>query len=268
MKHNDQHGFSLIELAIGLVIMGLAVVGVFASMSAQTEQRRFSQTRSLLQEVRESLMAFVVTQGRLPCPATLVSNGQESIASNAGGVIICTSEAGLLPAVSLGLSELDATGLKNDAWSDGTGGTAPRALRYAVSALAAPVANALTSPGLGAPASSTRRVDVQTAVNANQALFVCQSSVGLSGTGNRCGSTANLLAANAAFVVWSMGPNAREPATFSADELQNQSLLVPRVLISRDYAPAGASAGRFDDLVVWQPYSLVADRLFAAGFVQ
>lgn len=268
MKQQDQHGFSLIELAIGMVIMGLAVVGVFASMTAQNEQRRISQTRSLLQEARDAVMAFVTIQGRLPCPATLISNGQESIASNVAGVIACTAEAGLLPAVSLGLSELDSMGLKNDAWSDGSGGTAPRALRYAVSALAAPVANALTSPGLGAPSSSTRRVDVQTAVAANQALFVCQSSIGLSGAGNRCGSTANVLAANAAFVVWSMGANARETATFSADETQNQTWAVPRVLISREFAPVGAGAGRFDDLVVWQPYSLVADRLFAAGFVQ
>lgn len=263
-----QRGFTLLELAIGLVIVGLAVVGAFASITAQAENQRIALTRTLLSESRDALMAFVTTQGRLPCPATLVSNGQESILSNAAGIITCTAEQGFLPAVTLGLAELSELGLKNDAWNDGTGGGSPRALRYAVSNLAAPVANALTSPGLGAPASSTRRVDVQTSFTANQGLFVCQSSVGLVGAGNRCGNLANTLSSNAAFVIWSLGADAREPAAFSADEQQNANWTVPRVLVSRTFAPVNATGGRFDDIVLWQPFSLVAERLFAGGFVQ
>lgn len=263
-----QRGFTLLELAIGLVVLGLAVVGALVSLTALTENRKIAETRGMLLETRDSLMAFATTQGRLPCPATLVSNGQESILSNVAGVITCTSEQGFVPSVTLGLSGLNELGLKNDAWDDGTGGGSPRSLRYAISSLAAPVANALTSPGLGAPTSSTRRVDVQTSITGNQGLFVCQSSTGLAGAGNRCGSIANTLSANAAFVVWSLGADAREVGTFSADEQQNANWTVQRVLVSRTYAPIGSNDGRFDDIVVWQPYSLVAERLFAGGFVQ
>ena len=263
-----QSGFSLVELAIGLVIMGLIAVGVIGSLSAQMEQRRIVQTRDLLTEVRNSLMAFVTTQGRLPCPASLTSNGLESVASNSGGIITCTSENGFVPAVSLGMTELDARGLKNDAWDDGPGGNSPRTLRYAVSSLLAPVANALTSPGLGAPANATRRLDVQTSITANQSLFVCKNASTISATGNRCMTSGNTLSSNAAFVVWSAGSNARDAANFSADEQQNMNWSVPRVLISRDFAPANATGGAFDDLVLWQPFSLVAERLFSSGFVQ
>lgn len=268
MNVRQEGGFSLIELAIGLVIMGLIAVGVISSLSAQAEQRRMLQTREMLIEVRNSLMAFVTTQGRLPCPATLLSNGQESIASNTGGIITCSSESGFVPGVSLGLAELDARGLKNDAWDDGPAGNSPRTLRYAVTNLQAPVANALTSPGLGAPASSTRRLDVQTSIAANQALFICKSANAIAATGNRCLSTANTLSTNAAFAVWSSGANARDVSNFSTDEQQNMSGAVPRVLISREFAPLNASGGGFDDLLIWQPFSLIAERLFAGGFVQ
>jgi prepilin-type N-terminal cleavage/methylation domain-containing protein len=268
VKVHDQNGFSLIELAIGLVIMGLIAVGVISSLSAQTEQRRTVQTREMLIEVRNSLMSFVTTQGRLPCPASLLSDGQESIASNSGGIITCSSENGFVPGVTLGLAELDARGLKNDAWDDGPAGNSPRTLRYAVSNLQAPVANALTSPGLGAPASSTRRLDVQSSIAANQSIFICKSASAIAAAGNRCLSTTNTLSSNAAFVLWSAGPNGRDTSNFSADEQQNMTWAVPRVLISREFAPLNASGGGFDDLLLWQPFSLVAERLFSGGFVQ
>ncbi len=263
-----QSGFSLIELAIGLVIMGLMALGVVSSLSAQMEQRRIVQTRDMLTEVRNSVMAFVTTQGRLPCPATTTSNGLESITSNSGGIITCSAENGFVPGVSLGLAELDSRGLKNDAWDDGPAGNSPRTLRYAVSNLLAPVAHALTSPGLGAPASSTRRLDVQTSIAGNQSIFICKSASTISAAGNRCLTSANTLSSNAAFVIWSAGPNARDVAGFSIDEQQNMNWSVPRVLISREFAPPNATDGAFDDLLVWQPFSMIADRLFSGGFVQ
>lgn len=265
-----QSGFSLIELAIGLVILGLAAVGMVASLSKQADQKRLVDSRSALNQARDAVLAFVTVNGRLPCPASNASGGQESIASNAGGVITCTLEAGYLPAVSLGLPELDASGLFNNAWNDGSnpGGTLPRAFRYAVSSLSGTVANALTSPGLGAPASTTRRGDVQTAFNNGQGLFVCASATGIGAGANRCGATANLLGSTAAAVIWTLGANGGDPTQYSADETQNATVGVPRVLISRGYAPLGATGGMFDDLVTWVPYSQVADRLFAAGFVQ
>lgn len=265
----QQGGFSLIEVAIGLVLLALTTVSIVNSLATQNEQRRYVQTKSQLGEAREAVMAFLLTNGRLPCPATGISNGQESILSNTGGVITCTSEVGFLPGAALGLGELDAFGFKNDAWSDGVSAAGARALRYSVTSLNGTVANALTSPGLGAPSSATRRMDVQTAVSTGQqSLFICQSSIGITAAANRCGSLANTMASNAVFAIWSGGSNARNVASFSADETQNATLATPRVLVSRGFAPVGASGGAFDDLVVWVAYSLIADRLFSGGFVQ
>lgn len=264
-------GFTLIEVAIGLLILGLVAVGLVATLSQQAESRRHAQTRQALTEAREALLAFVGVNGRLPCPATAATNGRESVASIAGSTITCTAESGLLPAVTLGLPGLDPGGWFNNAWVDSgnPAATLPRTFRYAVSRLAAPVANALASPRLGATAANTatRRLDVQAAVEAGQGLFVCASVTGIGTGANRCGTEPNQLARSAAAVIWTLGANGNDSAAFSLDEQQNFSLTVPRVVISRVSAPAGAVGGMFDDLVTWLPYSLVADRLVSSGFL-
>ncbi len=266
-----QSGFSLIELAIGLTILALAAVGLTAAIGKLTEQRKLVETRTIVEDARDALLRYVATSGRLPCPAIAASNGQESVAGVVGGVVTCTAESGFLPAVTLGLTGLDANGLLTDGWRDGAGtaaGTHLRALRYAITSLNAPVANALTSPSLGAAGSLTRRIDVQAAIDAGQGLFVCRSAAGIGAGVNRCGAAANTLAQNAAAAIWSQGINGNSPGDYSGDENQNAGLPVPRVLISRDYAPLDAVGGNFDDIVTWVAYPEVADRLLRGGFVQ
>ncbi|MCP5266297.1 MAG: type II secretion system protein [Burkholderiaceae bacterium] len=265
-----QAGFSLIEIAIGLVILGLATVGLIATLSEQAEQRRIVDTRRALDDARDALLAFAGTNGRLPCPATAATNGQESIASNVGGIVTCSVQDGFLPAVTLGLPGVEPTGLLTDGWRDGAGqanGTHLRAFRYGLTSLAVPVANALSSPALGAPGSPTQRIAVQTAINANQGLFVCRSAAGMTGAGNRCGSAANTLASNAVAIVRSAGRNGAQTAAYSADEQQNYTQAITRGYVHRDFAPAGATGGSYDDLMTWIPYPQLANRLVASGQV-
>ncbi|MEZ5658843.1 MAG: type II secretion system protein [Burkholderiaceae bacterium] len=268
-------GFSLIELAIGLAILAIAAVGMTAMLGKLTEQRKLTETRVAIEDARKALLDFVAVQGRLPCPAIVGSNGLESVAGVAGGVITCSSQIGFLPGVTLGLSNLDQNGLYTDAWRDGAGnggGALPtanlRALRYAISSLAVPVANALSSPSLGAPGSLTRRIDVQASFDAGQGLFVCRSAAGVGAGVNRCGAPANTLSQNAAAVIWSLGINGNSPADYSADETQNSAWPQQRVVISREFAPQNAVGGNFDDMVSWIAYPEVADRLLRGGFVQ
>lgn len=252
------------------MVIGLIATSMIASVTQQNEQRRIAETKVSLNQARDVVMAFVTGQGRLPCPATAASNGQESIASNVGGIITCSLEAGFLPAVTLGLPGVDPQGFLNSAWQDGAtgGGTFPSAFRYAVTSLAPPVTNSFTSPGLGAPTSATRRTDVQTVIAGGAGLFVCASATGIAVGVNRCGSTANLLTNNAAAMIWTLGANGNLVTSYSADEQQNANLPVARVLVSRGYAPTGATAGNFDDLITWIPASIVMDRLLTSGAVQ
>ena len=99
-KH--QAGFSLIELAIVLLIVGLLLGGLIPTISSQVEQQRINETRKQLEEIKQALTGFVIANGRLPCADTN-SDGEE----NSPCTTAATTE-GLLPWKSLGVAELDA----------------------------------------------------------------------------------------------------------------------------------------------------------------
>jgi prepilin-type N-terminal cleavage/methylation domain-containing protein len=268
MKHSHR-GFTLIEVAISMVILGLVMTGLVLSLSQQLQQRRLLDTRTTLAEANDALIAFVTANGRLPCPATAASSGLE--ATTAPGT--CTAAAGFLPAVTLGLPNLDGNGLLNDGWADSirdnTGALSyPRAIRYSVALLlGAPTQSyALTTTQLGGPPRF--RSTVSTALAANNGLFVCRSSAGMVAVGNRCGSNANSLALNAVAVLWSQGPTGNDVIGNSADENQNANQPIARAFVMRDPTDIAAPAGRFDDLVSWVPWGAVADKLMVAWQVQ
>lgn len=257
----------MIEVAISMVILGLVMTGLVLSLSQQLQQRRLLDTRTTLAEANDALIAFVTANARLPCPAVAASNGLE--ATTAPGT--CTAAAGFLPAVTLGLPNLDANGLLNDGWADGsirdnTGALSyPRAIRYSVTRLTGTAhVNAVTTASLG----TATRSNISTDLAANNGLFVCRSSAGMVAAGNRCGSNANSLALNAVAVLWSQGPTGNDVTGNSNDEKQNANQPIVRAFVMRDPTDVAAAAGRFDDLVSWVSWGTVADKLMVAWQVQ
>lgn len=100
---NGTAGFTLVEMAIVLVIVGLLLAGALMPLSAQMEQRRNSETQKALDEINQALIGFAVANGRLPRPATSATDGAERAA--------CASEAecaGFIPWATLGVAKLDA----------------------------------------------------------------------------------------------------------------------------------------------------------------
>src|SRR5471032_1171294 len=99
-----QRGFTLIEIAIVLVIVGLMIGGLVTPLSMQIEQRKVGETQKALDEAKEALVGFALRNGYLPCPAISAGNGLEDRAGNR-----CNNErcVGLLPWATLGLGKLD-----------------------------------------------------------------------------------------------------------------------------------------------------------------
>lgn len=111
MKHRPAHGFSLVEMAIVLVIVGLLLGGMLMPLSAQMEQRRISETKKAMDEITQALIGFAVVNGRLPCPAdpTLARGTLNAGREDFSGTI-CNRFVGALPWADLGVNETDAWG--------------------------------------------------------------------------------------------------------------------------------------------------------------
>ncbi|HWS13359.1 MAG TPA: type II secretion system protein [Rhodocyclaceae bacterium] len=242
-----QRGFTLVELAIVLLIVAVLIGGLMVPLSAQMDIRNRAETDRTLADAREALLGYAAANGRLPCPASTASNGRASPEScGAGGQCVCTNpHDGLLPAVTLGLQPTDSQGYAIDAWNN--------RIRYAVTGANA---WAFTSSG-----TAGLRNAVQAAGFASLApdLLVCASSTGITATA--CGGAGNELSTTAAAVLVSTGRNG--PASNGADEAAN--LDGNRVFVSHVATAAGGANGEFDDIVTWLSPNILYNRLITAG---
>jgi prepilin-type N-terminal cleavage/methylation domain-containing protein len=97
---NRMHGFSLLEVAIVLVILSLLGAGALTALRVQNGRAHLAETRGALDEARTALLNFAAANGRLPCPAASGSTtGQEDAACPLRGVV---------PWAALGIQGVDA----------------------------------------------------------------------------------------------------------------------------------------------------------------
>jgi prepilin-type N-terminal cleavage/methylation domain-containing protein len=118
LKGTQCSGFSLIELAIVLLIVGLLLGGLLVPLSTRIEATYRQETDALLQEVKESLYGYAVVNGRLLCPdcrdgagncssvpVADLNDGQGDLSEGE-----CATEEGNLPWAELGVGYQDAWG--------------------------------------------------------------------------------------------------------------------------------------------------------------
>lgn len=107
-----QLGFTLVEIAIVMLIITLLLTGLVPTISSQIEQKQRNETRKQIDEIQQALIGFTLINGRLPCPADpAILTG----AANAGiERLTCTTALGtlegVLPWVTLGVQETDSWG--------------------------------------------------------------------------------------------------------------------------------------------------------------
>ena len=245
--------FTLLEVMLVMLILTILVTGLAVPLATQVAMRRHEETKRILEEAREALLGFAATHGRLPCPATAGSRGEESFA--AGGDSLngnCSGfHDGLLPAASIGLSPLDPEGFAQDGW-----GTPQNRIRYAVFG-AGQAIGGVTNP-------MTRANGMQQATLAALGdfpgfLVIC--GVGTSAGASDCGAASNRLTRRAVFVLLSLGPNAARHPGPGSDESRN--LDGDGVFVSHE--DSNAPGNEFDDYLTWVPVNILANRMIAAG---
>jgi prepilin-type N-terminal cleavage/methylation domain-containing protein len=251
-------GFSLIELAVGMVIIALLLGSLLVPLTTQVGQRRTIETQKALEDVKEAVLGFALANGRLPCPALLASNtGMESFCTNGGAgacgaeILVpaaanpghgrCSSAYGFVPGVALGLASTDARGYGIDAWGS--------RIRYAVS-----TANAFAFTATNGMRNTTLSVLAPD-------LHVCATSTGIAAT--TCGA-ATVLTSSAPAVIYSLGPNFATGGV-SADEQANLNL--DPVFVFRVRSDPGTAGGEFDDIVTWISANVLYSRMVNAGLL-
>jgi prepilin-type N-terminal cleavage/methylation domain-containing protein len=112
--YKNQKGFSLIELAIVLIIIGFLIAALLLPLQTQRDIAFTKQTEATLDIAKQALIGFAQVNGRLPCPATETSNGIES--PSGGGA--CTIKDGFLPSATLGIASNNHNGVSADGWNN------------------------------------------------------------------------------------------------------------------------------------------------------
>lgn len=229
-------GFSLLEMAVVLVILGFIIGAMLLPLQAQRDQVFQTQTENILQNARTALIGYAQVNGRLPCPATVGSNGIED---PVGGTN-CTSQLGYLPAATLGIQPVDSDGFAIDGWNN-------------------PIMYAVDQSGAGT-ADFTTNGEINTVgiTSLAPALRVCLSSTGITSTACSGGTESNYAINNAVAVIYSLGATA-SAGSGGADENANPDVPADpdSVFVSHEATASGATGGEFDHLVVWiSPYVL------------
>ena len=270
-----QAAFTLVELAVVLTIVGLLLLSLMYTLSAQVDQRDFEETRRRLEQARELVLAFAIVNGRLPCPARSNSAGAE--VRNAageckdaggtedyyGGTVSAGVTGGLLPAATIGFPSIDSDGFAVDAWQN--------RIRYAVSRNVVNCAGSSTFPHFE-NAANLKSNGMSCQPND---LLVCKSSAGLNAGASppSCGGSANQVMTQGLVtaIIFSTGKNGgTSPNGAGSDEqtnLKTNSALSPLIhplFVSHTPVPSD-SANAFDDQFVWITVGELYGRLIAAG---
>jgi len=227
-KSASQHGFTLIEMAIVLVILGLLLGGVLSPLSARQEQDRRDKNAELLTRAHDALIGYAIVNGRLPCPDTDPAGSAGSGQENAGcGNLATDFHANRLPWVTLGIVG------EYDAWG------APDEIRYTVN-------GAFTAAGgftLSTTGSGTGIIDIHN-------------------TAGNCGTANNLVATNVPALIWSTAKtDYANQAPARADETENDN--DDRCYVYREYSSINNQ--EFDDQMVWLSPNVLFNRMIEAG---
>ena len=198
------------------------------TLSAQTEQRNFEETRRRLEQARELVLAFAIVNGRLPCPARSAATAAplpspatrssrtatgcigdavtDYYGGVSGGVVL-----GLLPARTIGYQQVGFGRLRDRCLGQPHPlcGREPRPtqlLRHVRPRRISPIPMNLKANGISCQPND---------------LLICKSATGITAT--TCGGAANQIMSQSLVVaiIYSTGKNGATGAAGGIDEAAN-----------------------------------------------
>lgn len=227
---NLKRGFTLIEMAIVLLIITLLLSGLLVPLSTQVEQRKIAETQKSLEEIKEALIGFAIINGRLPCPAVSAIDGKENFPCTSTG-LGSVPRMGFIPWAALGVPRLDGWG---------------HLFRYSV-----------TRTFAGSPTlTTTRDITIETRNSAGALINLSN--------GNDIPAMVLSHGKNGYGAFDDQGTSQSPTPAGNIDEANNTTAATTFISRPQTDNPA-AAGGEFDDIVVWLSPNILFNRMVAAG---
>ena len=243
------NGFSLIEMAIVMLIIGALIGSAILPLKAQRDSNNIKQTRAELKTIEEAIYGYAIANGRLPCPAQ-PGSGAESVVAG----VCANNSIGFVPSTTLGISgNTNCENLMVDAWGN--------PYRYSVTE---DDDNGANGPDFTSP------TDIAAIGPAalNPDLNVCTNSA--------CAPASAILTDRAVAVIYSMGKNRNNTAGVDEDQNGGEGTIASGACVTGDYGVGTdneyvshlqieAGANQFDDIMLWISPNILYAKLLAAG---
>jgi prepilin-type N-terminal cleavage/methylation domain-containing protein len=236
-SHRQYHGFTLVELAIVLIIVGLLLAMFLTPLTAQREIRARAETQVLLEQARDALIGYAVANRHLPCPDTkAIPDGIETrLGNSCVDAFGNPKDEGVLPWNTLGIDRVDAWDHYFRYRADAT---------FTNSATLFTIADAESASGIQINGESGALVSTS---SRPAAIILSHGSNGFGAINTIQATPDNQLPA---------------PAIGQVDELENTDGDLE--FVSHVPTPKG-SADEFDDMLIWISPKVLINRMIVAG---
>jgi len=252
---NSLKGFTLVEIAIVLIIVTILLGYTMAMLPMQQELKQYRQADAEMDRIINSLYAFAQVNGRLPCADNWAAPDGLSDPPGSGN---CTLNGwyGLLPAKTLGIDgKYDVNNSLIDPW-----GTP---YRYQVTSVDSGGAlggdfvidNEISTIGMGALAPD---------------LFVCSTNPSVNPTDVDClvgagTGAANTVAARIPAVVISLGKDGGMVASNIQVENTDNTADGATDIVFVKSTRSDVTNAEFDDLIKWISPNILYSKMIDAG---
>jgi len=273
IKMNHQSGFTLIEIAIVLLIVGILLGYTVALLPVQDDLKRYRQVEQDMDRIVAALVGFAQVNGRLPCPDTSVGGGTidgsedqidtwnvpGGVAGTDGTMDACDSYYGLLPKVTLGINGgADANNNLIDPWG--------QPYRYAVTDVNADVAGSLDTIIDFVTQNEIRNEGLPAfIVGASPPdLVICNTAPAAAGNETDCDNAVEEVFINAVVVIVSTGKFFNARSNIEAENLESLHSATPNDTVFIETTRTDSTGAEFDDVIRWITPAELFTKMIAA----
>ncbi len=257
--NRNQTGFTLVEIAIVLVVVSVLLGYTVALFPLQQELKQYRNAEAEVDKIINSLIGFAQVNGRLPCPDTTAAVALDGLEDSVDAIInatgaagadgfwdSCAAYSGFIPTATLGITgDLDANRNLLDPWG------AP--YRYHVTNMNSdadglPLTAAaidLVSP------NGVREEGISAVVNLPPDLVICDNRTAVAANDLVCEAGANVVFGTAVAVILSTGKDRLTVLSNiqaeNIDDLNNGTNDKVYIKVPRN----DSTAAKFDDVIKW-----------------